>query len=404
MEALWTPLFSFMVFAVIFAVGDIFSSKTKGLISGMIVGAIVYIAGYWTGIIPTTSVASTGLPMVLTAFIIPILITNLGTMISLEDMIKEWKTVIIALVALLGLAAIAFTAGIALFGREYALSAASPIAGGTIAAIITKEAADAAGRPELGAFAMLVVSMQMFIGMPISSFMLKKEANRLLANKETLLTKTTSASHKKRFNLRIIPEIPQRYQTYFMLMAKLAIVASFAAWIAGMTLIPGSNPANYILNPNIAYLIFGILFCELGFLEKGAMTKAGCYGFAMIAVFSLTPNSFVTLTPDDLLAMIYPLVGMLIIGAVGLGVFAALAGKFLHYTPSMSIAIGMCALMGYPGTQIVTDDVCGALDASVEEREAVKNVLLPKMLVGGFVTVTIASVAFAGVVAPLIFG
>ena len=67
--------------------------------------------------------------------------------------------------------------------QEYALSASSPIAGGTIAAIITNEAAVAAGKPEYGAFAMLVVSFQMFIGMPVSSFMLKKESERLLNNK-----------------------------------------------------------------------------------------------------------------------------------------------------------------------------------------------------------------------------
>lgn len=406
MEALWTPLFSFMVFALIFAIGDVCSYKTKGLISGIIIGAIVYIGGYWSGIIPTTSVSSTGLPMVLTAFVIPLLITNLGTMISLEDMMKEWKTVVVSISSLVGLAIIAFTVGIALFGREYALSAAPPISGGTIAAILTKEAADAAGRPELGAFAMLVMSTQMFVGMPVSSFMLKREATRLLSNKETLLKKDTTATAttgKKKRSLKIFPELPQQYQTFFVLMAKLAVVATIAYFIAIKTAIPGSSPVNYILNPNIAYLLFGVLFCELGFLEKGAMTKAGCYGFSMIAIFSLTPNSFTTLTPDSLMAMVYPLVGMLLLGATGLGVFAAIMGKFLKYPPSLSIAIGMCALMGYPSTQIVTDDVCAALDASIEEKEAVKSVLLPKMLVGGFTSVTIASVAFAGIIAPMIF-
>ena len=60
-------------------------------------------------------------------------------------------------------------------------------------------------------------------------------------------------------------------------------------------------------------------------------------------------------------------------------------------------------MLGYPSTQIVTDDVCKALECSDEEKDKIRNYLLPKMLVAGFTTVTIASVAFAGIVAPTIF-
>ena len=141
MENLWTPLFSLTVFLIVFAVGDVVSYKTKGLISGIIIAAVVYIAGYWTGIIPTDSVASTGMPTMLTAFMIPLLLVNLGTSISISQLLSEWKTVAIALIGLVGLALISFTVSSMLFTREYALSASSPIAGGTIAAIITHEAA-----------------------------------------------------------------------------------------------------------------------------------------------------------------------------------------------------------------------------------------------------------------------
>ena len=109
MENLWTPLFSLTVFLIVFAVGDAVSYKTKGLISGVIIAAIVYIAGYWTGIIPTSSIASTGLPTMLTAFMIPLLLVNLGTSISISQLLAEWKTVAIALIGLVGLALISFT-------------------------------------------------------------------------------------------------------------------------------------------------------------------------------------------------------------------------------------------------------------------------------------------------------
>ena len=150
-------------------------------------------------------------------------------------------------------------------------------------------------------------------------------------------------------------------------------------------------------------ILFGIVFGEIGFLVKNGLQKAGMYGFTMLCLYSLTPNSFTSVTPDALLDMVIPLVGTLVFGAIGIAIFAIICGKFLGYSPYMSIAIGMCALMGYPGTQIVTDDMVNALSVSSEEKTAISDILLPKMLVGGFTTVSIASVVFAGIITPLIW-
>ena len=405
MENLWTPLFSMAVFLAVFAVGDVVSYKTKGLISGVIIAAIVYIGGYWTGIIPTDSIASTGLPTMLTAIMIPLLLVNLGTAINISQLLSEWKTVVVALVSLVGLALISFTVSTWLFGREYALSASSPIAGGTIAAIITNEAAVAAGQPNFGAFAMLVCSFQMFIGMPVSSFMLRKEAERLMAKGLIAPNAVAEADtvSKKKFNLKIMGDGPVQYQTTPIIVLRVAIIAVIAYFISNLTIIPGSDPTNYYLNPNVAYLLFGIVFGEIGFLVKNGLQKAGMYGFTMLCLYSLTPNSFTSVTPDALLDMVIPLVGTLVFGAIGIAIFAIICGKFLGYSPYMSIAIGMCALMGYPGTQIVTDDMVNALSVSSEEKTAISDILLPKMLVGGFTTVSIASVVFAGIITPLIW-
>ena len=405
MENLWTPLFSMAVFLAVFAVGDVVSYKTKGLISGVIIAAIVYIGGYWTGIIPTDSIASTGLPTMLTAIMIPLLLVNLGTAINISQLLSEWKTVVVALVSLVGLALISFTVSTWLFGREYALSASSPIAGGTIAAIITNEAAVAAGQPNFGAFAMLVCSFQMFIGMPVSSFMLRKEAERLMAKGLIAPNAVAEADtvSKKKFNLKIMGDGPVQYQTTPILVLRVAIIAVIAYFISNLTIIPGSDPTNYYLNPNVAYLLFGIVFGEIGFLVKNGLQKAGMYGFTMLCLYALTPNSFTSVTPDALLDMVIPLVGTLVFGAIGIAIFAIICGKFLGYSPYMSIAIGMCALMGYPGTQIVTDDMVNALSVSSEEKSAISDILLPKMLVGGFTTVSIASVVFAGIITPLIW-
>lgn len=400
MTNLWTPLFSIAVFAVIFGIGDFISNKTKGLISTIVVGCLIYLIGFWTGIIPTNSLTSTNMPAMMSSFGIALMITNLGTMIDIEDLLREWKTVVIALVGLVGLAIGSFTIGIWLFGKVYSLAAASPISGGIIAGIITNEYAISANHPEIGGFAMLLVGFQMFIGMPITSYILKKEANQMLKSGNLSSNKV---SRKKLVNIKCIPDMPKSLQTDTVYIAKLAIVAAIAAFIAQFTIIPGSKPVNYILNPNIAYLIFGILFTELGFLDKSSMSKANSMGILMLGLISILPGSLTTITPKVFVSMIYPIVGTLILATICISLFSIIMGKILGYSPRISIAIGLTAMVAYPGTQIITEEVVKGLNATDEEKQIIMDKLLPKMLVGGFVTVTIASVVFAGLVAPYIF-
>lgn len=42
-------------------------------------------------------------------------------------------------------------------------------------------------------------------------------------------------------------------------------------------------------------------------------------------------------------------------------------------------------------------------NATEEQRKNAMDYILPKMIIGGFVTVTIASVAFASLIGPMIF-
>ena len=113
--------------------------------------------------------------------------------------------------------------------------------------------------------------------------------------------------------------------------------------------------------------------------------------------------NFKSVTLDSLLKMLTPLVGMLVLSALGIIILCVIAGKFFHYSPAISAAVGLTALFGYPCTQIITDEVVSSLPVSDAEKEAIHNQLLPKMLIAGFTTVTIASVIFAGIIIPMIF-
>ena len=188
-----------------------------------------------------------------------------------------------------------------------------------------------------------------------------------------------------------------------MKLFKLAIVATVANLVGLATQIPGADAGNYFLNPNISYLLFGLLFTRLGFLEKGTLQKADSYGLMMLGLMLMLPGTLAQVEPMDVVEMIVPLAGLLVIYSLATCVVAIIIGKLVGYSPAVSCAIACTSMIGYPGTEILSNEVCDSLDCDDETRAKALEYIMPKMIVGGFATVTIASVALAGVLAPMIF-
>ncbi|HIV86765.1 MAG TPA: hypothetical protein H9896_01490 [Candidatus Pygmaiobacter gallistercoris] len=395
---LWTPLFSFLVFVLFFAIGDWVSNLTKSKISGMLIAMLLYLVGFQTGIIPATSLNDTGIPTIASNFAIMLLLVGMGTMIHLKEMIAQWKTVVVALVALVGLALCSFTVSSWLFGREWALCASAPISGGIIAGQMTSEAATAAGRPDLAGFAMLVIGCQGFVGIPICNFFVRKYCHGVLAGKITMKEPAEVKDTGKRKLLDISPKWMSGDNTIFL---KMALVGWFG-WLISQVC-SGVPVLSYITNANIMYLVVGIIFCVLGFLPENATVKSHANGFLMLAVLSVIPGSLASLSLSDLVKMIVPLVGTLLVGAVFICLFGAIAGKVLGVHWTIAFAIAICCTIGYPGTQIVVDEVVRSLDCDEETRTRIYNNVLPQIIVSGFTSVTVASVIFAGIVCPMIF-
>lgn len=396
------PLFCFAVFAIIWGVSDILSYLTKGFLPGLIIASAIYLFGFLSGIIPSDIIGANGgslgnavinstLMTSVGAFVIPLILVNLGTTITVSQFVAEWKTVVVALSGLVGLAIISFTLSSLLFGREYALCAASPIAGGAIASVMTQQAADLAGFPVFGAFAMLVNGFQGFVGSPLSTICLKKQASKFLKSETCHQLAGTKG---RQFNFRIVPELPAKLQTPFVIIAKVASVTIVANLLC--IVLP-------FINVNIMYLLCGIIFCEIGFLDRQSLAKANASGFLTLALVAACVASFSSVDVEGLLNMIVPIVGCLLVGAVGVVVAGAIAGKLLGWDIFISIAVSLTCMVGYPATQINTEGVCKLLDCDGDTAARIQDYLMPKMIVGGFTTVTVASVVFAGIITPIIF-
>lgn len=371
----------------IFAIGDIVSVKTKSIISTMLVALLLLLIGFWTKI-PTTLFEDAGL-LKIGGILIPFLIVHMGTLLNLSDLKKEWRTVIIAIGAVIGIAIFLLLLGIPLLGREFAISAAPPISGGVVAAIIMGEKAEALGMDNIYLFATLLVVVQQFFGIPLASFLLNKEARKVLKtsnekiNIEEKLEESKVESDKK---------ISSAYETPYILLAKVGIVVFLSTKFAEFSK----------LNIYVVSLFFGLLFKELGFLQEDILKKANAFGLGMLALMAVIFNSTSMATPETLKGLLFPLIGSLLIATIGILIVSAIIGKILNYSMAMSMAIGLSALFGFPGTFVISNEVANAVGETEEERLLILDHILPKMLVSGFVTVTIASVVLAGVMVNML--
>ena len=391
----WAPIMCLAVVAFAFVVGEYLSRKTNGYVSAMVFGCIIAMILFWCNLIPKDLAATSTLLVTLNSTGVAMLLVNMGTSIDIENLIQEWKTVVVCCAGLVGIGVLAFTAGSMFFGKEYALTAAPVVSGGVIAMQIVSEAANAAGKPMFAGFAALVLAFQSMVGMPVASFCLKKEL--IMAKEKGMFSE--EGQRKSSFKLpetNLFKTPSAEADTSTMKFMKLAIVAS-VGWLLSTYVVPA-------INVNIMYLLVGVLARKINFLQKNALQAAGGYGYIMLCMYALTFNGFSSVSPMDALGFILPLFGCLLLGVIGIAIMALIAGKIVGYNPYVSIACGVTALFGYPGTEILSNEVVASMtEFTPEEKAKALDYVMPKMIVGGFTTVTIASVVFAGIIAPMIF-
>ena len=102
-----SPLLAILTCAAIYAVGDYVSNKSKAMLPMLFVSGFLLLLGFWT-VLPATLLEDTGLFPV-SALLAPIFVVHLGTMLNLDEMVKEYKVVIIALGAVIAITALEST-------------------------------------------------------------------------------------------------------------------------------------------------------------------------------------------------------------------------------------------------------------------------------------------------------
>ncbi|WP_145524289.1 hypothetical protein [Virgibacillus sp. SK37] len=389
-----SQMLALVILITILFIGEAVSIRTKAWIPSVFICAILFLIGYWT-FFPKDIVEIAGIPSVVASMMIYLLITNMGTLLSLDELKKQWKTILIALAGIAGAALLLLTIGTMIFSLEAMIVAVPPLVGGVVSSLIMSEGAQAAGLTSLSVFAIVIYVVQGFVGYPLTSIMLKKEGKNYLKkyrNGElTIEVSNEAAAAVEDPKPKLFERLPEKYNTSFFKLFRLIVVA-YLAYLTSVVVEPIVT-----IHPYVLCLLFGVIASSIGFLEKGVLEKANGFGFAMFALLLFIFDGLKNATPDMMVEILGLLVGTIVIGILGMYIFSWIMGKVLKVSKEMAFAVSLTALYGFPQDYIITNEVVESMTKDEKEKEALLSHMLPPMLVGGFITVTIVSVILAGV-------
>lgn len=394
-ELIVSQMFLLAVCLVILTVGEMVSTKTKAVIPSVFVSAVLFLIGYWT-ILPKDIIARAGILPGTATMLMGLLITNLGTLLSIKELGKQWRVIVIALGGIIGICSFLMTIGVMIFGWNEMVTVTPPLVGGLVSAVIMSEGATAIGKPELAVLAILIFVMQGFAGYPLTAIMLKKEGRKVLSlyreGKYVSESADSDESDEDMFKKKMFKNFPDKYNTDSFKFLRIAATAALAFFFSNVFKKFGMN-----VNAFVLCLLFGIGAGHFGFLEKNALQKANGFGLAIMALMLFIFDTLQKATPEMVLKLMYPVVGTIVIGVTGMYVISYIIGKMLKVSKEMSFAVSLTALYGFPANFVLTMEIVNALTDDEKEKKILTQHMLPPMLVAGFITVTIVSVLLAGV-------
>lgn len=388
------------IVCVIFAIGDFISDRTHAIVPVLLFASVSFLILFWTGAVPTTLFTDAGL-IPISTMMTGIFIVNMGTLLDLKQFVAQWKVVVLGLAIVIVGGILMFFVAKPILGNNFAVALVGPITGGWVSAVVVNDAITALGSPDslklAGVLATIIVAVQGIIGYPLASMFLRKEARRLVKGYNDGTVKWTrtffddqpAAADAQPTHKKLIPPLPQKFQTPFILLGKSCLVALLSFALSNLT---GGAVHKYVI-----CLILGVVAQEIGFLEHDVMKKSNCYGIGLVICMVSILVFLTAVTPADVLSLLPIVIGAFAIGLISMFVIAILVGKIFKISWQMSCGITCSCLFGFPGTYVVSTEVAKQIASNEDEEQMILDNVLPKMLVAGFICLTITSVLITGV-------
>lgn len=388
-----TGITALTILLCIYAAGELIALKTEAVFSTVLSIALLLLAGFWSGILPRTVIDDAQVNG-FGNLVAGILIVSLGTTIDFPELKRQWKVVVTSTCCVVGAVAAIILFGSPIMGADLATAGAPIFAGGSAATLIMTTALSEKGLELAQTFCIVLYVTQKFIGVPIASILLRRTAKKFRDVPELVemysIENHTSQSSKKRLPL----QMPASFHKPSIYLAKLGLVAMAANYASKLT---GGRLHYFVM-----CLLMGMLFFALGFLEKNILAKTQSSALITFFVTILIFSNLAQTTPEQVLSVLLPLVLAALLGTFGTVLIGFICSRLLRFPFGLAVSLGISCTFGFPTTMLIPQEVAEALGRNEKEKTAILNYLLPKMLIAGFVTVTIASVLIAGVVVNML--
>lgn len=394
------PVLAFVVVMAVWTVSDFVAKKTQSLLSSLFVASIIFLIGFLTDIFPEDLLTSSSL-LALAGVVVGFIIVHLGTLISIEEFKRQWRTFVIGVSTVVGIG-IALLVAALIFGDrapggyegvasalDFVIAGTGSLSGGTISVLIIQEAALGIGLTTVAVFPVLIAALQGLVGFPLTSIILRKEAQRLKG--EYRAGRLEVPLQVEAADAPPATKLPPAFLT--------TAGTLFVVGLAVLVSLGINNLTDGILNTFVVALVLGIVLRATGVFKPAVLSGIDSFGLMMIAIMILIFGPLATVQPSDVAALALPLFLAFLFGVVGIGLFAGLAGKLLGYSVPISIAIGLTSLYGFPGTMILSQEAAKGAGENPDEVAAIEGDILPKMIIAGFSTVTITSVVVTSLIA-----
>ena len=381
--------FLFMLLALV--IGEVLAIRTKASLPAIFITAVLFVAGFWT-FFPKDILQQGGIAPNLPGFCVMIMVVNLGTMLDKEELVAQWRTIIITLAGMAGIIAGVMTLGSLFLGVKTAAVATPPLTGGLVSAIMMQNVLQ--GDNHLFILAMAVYVLQGFAGFPLTNICLKIEGRNMLARyrkgeltpQEAETTKHPTGAGE---GCRIFPETPKAYQTDYAIMFKTVLLVVLAGYLETMV--------DKAVSKFVFALLLGVLGAELGFIERKPLERSRSIGMFMMIIMMYVFSGLSGITLPILIDMMIEFCVLISLSVVGIALFAIPIGVKLGLSKAMSFAIGLGTLAGgFPASYVLSDEAAKILSENEEEYQLLLNHFLPKTLVAGFISATTGSVLIAG--------
>ena len=398
---MYNYLLAFVICCFAFIAGEWVSNATKAWVPSVFITATIMLVGYWT-VFPNNLVGDSNLIPFGNTLAMYLIVTHMGTVISFKQLAAQWKTILVCLAGLAGMAILALVICPLFVDRSFIVCGVPPLTGGLVAANIMSDAAKEAGLVEASVFAISMYCIQGFAGYPLTSVCLKIEGKRLLKEYRSgdratgslgqVDDSTGNLANAEAPKKKLLPPLPPKYNSQVVMLGKLGIVCWLAFMMAKIP-VPGIGSISGL----VWGLVLGILFTSIGFLDENILTKANSYGIVMFALLMYMFHGLKDCTPEMLSNILFPMALLIVVGLLGMAVVVFIAAKPLKLSFPMAMATALTALYGFPANAIITETTCNNLTDDEEERSYLMGKMFAPMIVGGFTTVTITSVIIAGI-------